>query len=617
MAVPKRRRLVWVVGLTVLAVAAGMGTVVAFPPAPPQGPILAESTVLFQEQPLLSWADDGLREPDMVTGGMTAAGLVKAGNEAIYGWNNGAHAVFSGDFNADGKWDIGVTGTAEQQGERCWYIRYGQGGGKFAGETKYCWGNGVTNVFSGDFNGDGKWDIGVTGTAAQKDRYWYIRYGDGKGGFGNETSYWWGNGVTNVFTGDFNGDGKWDIGVTGTAAESDRRWYIRYGDGKGGFSNETVFNWNNGVTNAFTGDFNGDGKWDIGVTGTSAQKERNWYIRYGDGKGQFPNEDVYAWNNGVTNVFTGDFNGDKMWDLGVTGDRIQKGGYWYIRFNQMTRQSPAPTPPSAPVNDPVLTKARNLTNQAYKYLLERTPSEDEIQYWANRIKSGQLTYEQVWTNIARSQERLNKFGYYAPSYGDYNGKYERCFGAVGNKCDGVWLATPDVQWVNTFDRADGVKMGYVRIAVAVGSILHDNICLDQPYGSWCSGLPTAVVGEIPLMRVLGPASLEWNKAVYNTRDGRYWVAKFGPYPTDKALQEKWSDDLTQVTARSSKMAKILPIGAMPVVSELYLGKETRQTKVLKAPAGTYVDREDQQFCASGSYTEEDRWWTAQWWGKCN
>jgi alpha-tubulin suppressor-like RCC1 family protein len=94
--------------------------------------------------------------------------------------------------------------------------------------------------------------------------------------------YDWGNGdVTNVFTGNFNRDHLWDIGVTGTASESDRNWYIRYGDGFGHFSNQTVYDWGNGnVTNVFTGDFNRDGLWDIGVTGTASESDRNWYIRY-------------------------------------------------------------------------------------------------------------------------------------------------------------------------------------------------------------------------------------------------------------------------------------------------------------------------------------------------
>ncbi len=152
----------------------------------------------------------------------------------------------------------------------------------FSRQTAFNWGNGVTNVFTGDFDGDGKWDIGVTGTAAQGDRNWYILYGDGKGNFGRQTVFSWGNGVTNVFTGDFDGDGKWDIGVTGTAEQGDRNWYILHGYGNGSFGDQGVYNWGNGVTNVFTGDFDGDHKWDLGVTGTANQGDRNWYIRYND-----------------------------------------------------------------------------------------------------------------------------------------------------------------------------------------------------------------------------------------------------------------------------------------------------------------------------------------------
>jgi hypothetical protein len=39
--------------------------------------------------------------------------------------------------------------------------------------------------------------------------------------------YHWGNDVTNVFTGDFDGNGGWDIGVTGTREQGYRKWHIR------------------------------------------------------------------------------------------------------------------------------------------------------------------------------------------------------------------------------------------------------------------------------------------------------------------------------------------------------------------------------------------------------
>jgi hypothetical protein len=148
----------------------------------------------------------------------------------------------------------------------------------------------------------------------------------------------------NVFTGDFNGDGFWDIGVTHTQAENDAAsadqrgtWYIRYNDRKGSFSTEDSINyhWGNGSHNVFTGDFNHDGYWDIGVTDTETQSLKAWYIRYNTQSAEFStnNSIEYPWNGMLHNVFSGDFNGDGYWDIGCTGTETEKVGAWYIRTN--------------------------------------------------------------------------------------------------------------------------------------------------------------------------------------------------------------------------------------------------------------------------------------------
>ncbi|HEX4421080.1 MAG TPA: VCBS repeat-containing protein [Kofleriaceae bacterium] len=280
---------------------------------------------------------------EAITGGQTA--IASFGNQTWSAWAPaGASlanlAAFSGDFNGDGYGDTGVTGTDPSSGHRFWYIDYGDGHGNFPYQSVYdsgTWGTGEPNAFSGDFNGDGLADIGLTGA----DGYWYIAYGDGTGKFAAPTSYYWGNNAANVFTGDFNGDGLWDIGVTGTAAQTDRNWYIRYGNGHGSFGNQTVYSWGNPVTNVFAGDFNGDGLWDIGATGTAAQTDRNWYIRYGNGQGNFGNQTFYDWGNGATNVFTGDFDGNKVWDIGVTGAMTANDPFWFIRYRLPLPVTPA------------------------------------------------------------------------------------------------------------------------------------------------------------------------------------------------------------------------------------------------------------------------------------
>lgn len=268
--------------------------------------------------------------------------------------------------------------------------------------------------------------------------------------------------------------------------------------------------------------------------------------------------------------------------------------------------------------------AAEMVDIAYRQLLKREPDPQGRQHYIDLLLGPNYTGELVWKELARSQERLDRFGYWAPHVTGFDGKRELCFGAVGPGCQGVpWLNEP--RWVDKFTRPDGVEMGYIEIYVAVGSILHDNSCLRYG-GHYCSGIPAGVTGDlIPLAQYAQGSSLEWNKAVYNMKDGRVWRHKFGPYPLDDRLRGLYSDDLTKVANRSSKMAPVIHIGvlgifigrvsfATPYPSVPYVHGETRQTRALVAPAGVPVDRGDQEFCASGRYTEGVD--GLQEWGSC-
>src|SRR5690606_19893828 len=149
---------------------------------------------------------------------------------------------------------------------------------------------GQTTEFSGDFNGDGKYDIGAY---IPEEGNFIIQYGDGHGAFSGQTVFSWGPfEYGSPFTGDFNGDGMWDIGFYNPNGKGD--WFIWYGDGKGHFSDQTAFYW--GVfknSHPYTGDFNGDGKWDIGLYNPNGNGD--WFIWYGEGNGQFQNQTAFHW----------------------------------------------------------------------------------------------------------------------------------------------------------------------------------------------------------------------------------------------------------------------------------------------------------------------------------
>ena len=178
----------------------------------------------------------------------------------------------------------------------------------------------------GDWNGDGKTEIGVF-----IDGIWYL---DMNGnwqwdGEGTDVRGVFGVGIPNAIpvVGDWNGDGKTKIGIY-----ADGIWYLDMNsnwqwDGEG-TDVRGVFGV--GLANAVpvTGDWNGDGKTEIGI-----YSEGNWYLDKNqnwawDGEPT----DVYGiFGVGLPNVIpvTGDWGGTGVTKIGVYSD-----GYWYLDKNQ-------------------------------------------------------------------------------------------------------------------------------------------------------------------------------------------------------------------------------------------------------------------------------------------
>ncbi len=176
-----------------------------------------------------------------------------------------AHRVFSGDFTGDGKSDA----LFYYGGDGNWWLGVSDGttltwhlAGNVAGL-----GDGKHAFYTGDFNGDGKLDVLVYGSA---DGSWRLGASDGtnltfttistNAGFGDLL-----DGAHRTFVGDFNGDGKSDVlfyykgdGALwlGTSSGTALGW-TKAGDASG-FGNLL-----DGSHALWTGDFNGDGKSDL------------------------------------------------------------------------------------------------------------------------------------------------------------------------------------------------------------------------------------------------------------------------------------------------------------------------------------------------------------------
>lgn len=173
-----------------------------------------------------------------------------------------------------------------------------------------------------------------------------------------------------------------------------------------------------------------------------------------------------------------------------------------------------------------------------------------------------------------------------------SGQWERCFGAVGSGCDGVnilGLGAPVVHNPN----------GSITAHVSVGSIMHDNCCYaNGPSARWCLPGETANAGRVAYDESpaghAGHCSAEWDKAVYNMRDGRQWTWTFGPYGPDGG------DNITPVRSRAGQLVyngRWIQYG----------GSESPATLQLKAPSGTSLDVSDEAFCASGRFRRPLPW----------
>jgi FG-GAP-like repeat/Abnormal spindle-like microcephaly-assoc'd, ASPM-SPD-2-Hydin len=235
-------------------------------------------------------------------------GTFSQGTTINLGKNVSFNIIATADFNGDGKPDLLA------QTSTFFYVLLGNGDGTFQVTTPITTNIG-TQIFSvvvADVNRDGKADvIGKSGSQL------FVFLGRGDGTFGTATIYTpLANGFSGFTVADFNGDGKLDIAVDGDIANAIGPVGVMLGNGDGTFQTAKLSTGVNSPFGIAAGDFNGDGKIDLAVSGTNLSDfTEQTYILLGNGDGTFQAPGSPVPGNEL--VSTIDLNGDGKLDLVV------------------------------------------------------------------------------------------------------------------------------------------------------------------------------------------------------------------------------------------------------------------------------------------------------------
>ena len=239
-----------------------------------------------------------------------------------------------GDFDGDAKADIALTGPS---GWGSVPVAFSNGNGTFRITNR-----GVVNlaswaatagvqVLTGDFNGDGKTDIALTGPSA-----WTtipVAFSNGDGTF-IVTNYgvpyapgWAATANVKVVAADINADGKTDIALTGGAGWTSLPVAFSNGDGTFNVTNLPIANFGTWAAAAdvkvVPGDFNGDKRTDIALTGVPGWTSIPVAFSNANGTFNVTNQfvgDFGAWSaTAGAQPLAGDFNADGKTDIALTG----------------------------------------------------------------------------------------------------------------------------------------------------------------------------------------------------------------------------------------------------------------------------------------------------------
>lgn len=187
---------------------------------------------------------------------------------------------------------------------------------------------------AGDFRGNGKDQIAVLYAYPDSLTKIFLFADKGSGHFSGPTSAWtsgrgkWNGDSTKLAAGDVNRDGKDDLIAMYDYGGSNTSVFIFFSDGKKFRSPKSEWNsgagkWSWSQSKLFSGDFNGDRRGDLGVFYGYPDGQTEIWVFMATSKGRLAAPRV-AWNSGLNSwdwtrvtPFSGNFNGGRKTDAGA------------------------------------------------------------------------------------------------------------------------------------------------------------------------------------------------------------------------------------------------------------------------------------------------------------
>jgi hypothetical protein len=265
----------------------------------------------------------GARSLTFILFGMFAAAVIAPAQvtfkqtAAINSGDTSSIGIATGDFNNDGILDL----VTVNFGTLSFYK--GLGGATYANPVNQTLTQGQLQVFSADFNGDGKLDLAIAGNAG----FVTILLGNGDGTFKQGTNITISGTASSITLADFNGDHKPDIAISD--GPDDMTWvYLGQGDGTFKLSQTEYY----GGATIVAGDFNADGKQDLVFASNSVVG-----LFLGNGDGTFGTL-LEAPLSNVTQLAVGDFYNNRTQTLAAVvtvdlGSGTNDGYIYSLRYS--------------------------------------------------------------------------------------------------------------------------------------------------------------------------------------------------------------------------------------------------------------------------------------------